>query len=514
MTETTQLSYARAAVEQASAALRTVSEQPSRMTIEAAEWKFPPATIVAFVYDERPCLNLMRSLIRDARRWPNLSIWDKSKDALISRARSDVATDFLKQGNGDVLIMVDHDIGWEPGDLEHLTRVCLDLECVVGGVFPKRGFGLGVPIRWGQYGEYVVPDDRVVECSAVATGFFAVHRKVLEAMAPTLPMTTAGYRTFFEQRSRDVGREDGLWDDLSEDYDFCEKARALGFKVFADLRPQLTHFGSHLFSLVDSTYKTPDRNQPVTLTSRDPNEPLTTKAGFKLWVDADDQYVSDSLIRAGEWEPETSDYILANVREGDVIVEVGSHLGAHTVPLAADPRVSKVVAVEPLPAMVNLLRRNVAANDLEGKVDIWPMAMVHQLDTRKTARMLQVHANPGASHLLDAGDEMGVEVPTVRLGDLGVEPDILKLDAEGAEYLILEGDRTSEILAHCRLIVTEYCDAQLRRVSGRSGEQYLDLLEELGFDTGIADRAALPKGSAYCNIVALRRDEYPVPGAR
>lgn len=485
------------------------AEAGARKVIEAKAWESPAATLVAFVYDERPCLNLMRSLIRDARRWPNLSIWDKSKDALISRARSDVATDFLKQGNGDVLIMVDHDIGWEAGDLEHLTRVCLDLECVVGGVFPKRGFGLGVPIRWGQYGEYTVPDDRVVECTAVATGFFAVHRKVLEAMAPTLPMTTAGYRTFFEQRSRDVGREDGLWDDLSEDYDFCEKARALGFKVFADLRPQLTHFGSHLFSLVDSTYKTPDRNQAVTLTSRDPAAPLVTKAGYELWVDADDQFVSDSLVRTGEWEPETTEFILSTVREGDVIVEVGSHLGAHTVALAGDARVAKVVAVEPLPHLVYLLRRNIEANGLTGKVDVWPMAMVHELDTRKTARILQVHANPGASHLVE-GDELGVEVPTVRLPDVTDRVDILKLDCEGAEYQVLEGalhegSRLRELLAGCRVIVTEYCDAQLRAVSGRSGEQYLDLLEELGYDTGIGNRAALPKGTSYCNIVALRR---------
>lgn len=500
-----QIEQAREAIAEARAALQEVAPAPAppgRSTIEAKEWDNPPATLAAFVYDERPCLNLVRSLIRDARAWPTLAIWDKSKDALISRMRSDIATEFLRQGKGDVLIMVDHDIGWEPGDLQHLTRVCLDLECVVGGVFPKRGFGLGVPIRWGQYGSYTIPDDRVVECNTVATGFFAVHRKVLEALAATLPMTVAGYRPFFVQRP--YQRPDGLWDDLSEDYDFCQKARDAGFKVFADLRPQLTHFGTHQFTVVDSQYKLPGSAQPVIITCRDPNKPLDVQGRFKFWVDEDDQYVSDSLIRTGQWEREAADYILSEVREGDVIVEVGAHIGAHTLPLADDPMVAKVVAVEPLPHLVALLRKNLAENNLAEKVDVWPMAMVHSLDTRKTARMLVGVKNPGASHLID-DESGGIEVATVRLHEVAERIDILKLDIEGAEYLVIEGDKAREALKHCRLILTEYCDAQLRAVSGRSGEQFLDLLEELGFDTGIEDRSSLPKGTAYCNIVAVRK---------
>ena len=478
--------------------------EPERVEMPAAEWTSPAATLVAFVYDERPCLNLMRSLIRDSRRWPNLHVWDKSKDALISRARSDVATMFLEQGAGDVLIMVDHDIGWEAGDLEHLTRVCLELECVVGGVFPKRGFGLGVPIRWGQYGEFTIPSDRVVECSAVATGFFAVHRKVLEAVAETLPMTVQGYRPFFVQTT--VTREDGLLDDISEDYDFCAKARALGFKVFADLRPQLTHFGSHLFALPDTMWRPPERGVPVTLDAKDPTKPIELEGGISLWVDRDDQFIAGDLIRAGAWEPEVVEAVLEQLQEGDVVVEVGANIGAHTVAIARDPRVAKVVAVEPLPEMVSLLRRNVELNGVQGKVDVWPMALVHHLDPSKSARMLKDVRNPGASHLVEDG---GVEVPTARLADVSERIDILKIDAEGAEYLILEGERAAAALKDCRVIVTEYCDAQLRRVSGKSGLEYLDLLEELGFDTGVPAeaRGKLPVGSAYCNLVAVRRPE-------
>lgn len=474
----------------------------------------PDATLCAFVYDERPTLNLMQSVVRDARYWPNLSVWYMSKDALISRSRSSMATKFLEQGVGDVLIMVDHDIGWQAGDLEHLTRVCLDLKGVIGGVFPKRGFGLGVPVRFGNYGQYTVPSDRVVECLSVATGFFAVHREVLEKMATTLPMTMHGYRPFFQQHSFE--REDGQWEDLSEDYDFCQKARALGFKVFADLRPQLTHFGTHLFTVQDSVRHVPKGNgEAVTINFLDPNKPITARdwegEPLDLFVDREDSFVSSVLQRGQPWEPEVVKAIAEKVEPGDVIVEVGANLGAHTVQLANIEGVEKVHAVEPMPHLVELLRKNIAINEFEDCVEVWPMAMVHDLDRRKTARMLRDYGNPGASHLLNEGDELGVEVPTIRLADLGPF-DILKLDAEGAEYLILEGEGARDALWRCRVIVTEYCDAQLRAVSGKSGAEYLALLDELGFDAGVEDASQLPVGGAYCNIVAQRKEGW-VPWA-
>ena len=463
----------------------------------------PDATLIAFVYDERPTLNLMRSLLRDARRWPNLAIWDQSKDALISRMRSVAATQFLEQGAGDVMIMVDHDIGWEAGDLEHITRVCLDQVGVVGGVFSKRGFSLGVPIRFGKYGDYTIPSDRIVECQSVATGFMAVHRKVLEAMEPTLPLTIHGFRTFFETATET--KDDGRVEYLSEDYAFCAKVRALGFQVWADLRPQLTHFGTHMFTVADTTWKPPEKGSSTTLQMKDVTKPceVVGHAGtVDLWVDPDDHFVSAKLIRGQAWEPEVMVALAEEIRPTDTVVEVGSHIGYDTVQLAK--LAAHVVAVEPLPSSAALLRKNVALHELQN-VDVWEMAVIAEDDTAKSVRLLRDWSNPGASHLVADEDAMGIDVAAVRFADLTARPiDILKLDAEGAEWLMLHGPRARAALANTRVLVTEYCEAQLEEVSGVTGAQYLDLLEEMGFEMGIPDRSVLPKGRAYCNIVGKR----------
>lgn len=463
----------------------------------------PPCTLAAFVYGELWAGNLVRSITRDIRMWPEMRLWDMSKDALISRSRSKVATMFLEEGYGDVLVMVDHDIGWEAGSLEHLVRVCRELKAVVGGVFPKRGFGIGVPIRFGNYGDYVVPSDRVVECTAVATGFIAIHRDILEAMAPTLPMTTAGYRTFFVQSARDVGREDGKWDDLSEDYDFCTKARELGFRVFADLRPELTHWGSHLYTMRDTEWKPDSSADPVTITVRDYSMAISVPDAFggeiEIYIDENDQKICSDLTRGIPWEPEVVQFLAECLHPDDVVFDLGAHIGYEAVQLA--PRVARWVAVEPMPDTFELLRKNTAhlANvDLvRGAID------AHNGE----ARMIRDYQNPGASRMLTGDVEAtGIPVDAHTLGSI-VEmfgyPDIVKMDIEGAEYLALTG--ADEALADCRMIVAEYCEAQLRRVSGVTGEQFLARLEELGFDTSDIDRTTLPTGRGYCNIAVKRR---------
>lgn len=465
----------------------------------------PPATICAFVYGELFAANLARSLFRDLRIWPELAIWDMSRDALISRSRSKIATMFLEQGHGDVLVMADHDIGWEPGGLEHLVRVCRELKAVVGGVFPKRGFGIGVPIRFGDFGSYTIPSDRVVECSAVATGFIAIHREVLEGIAATLPMTISGYRPFFVQKP--YQREDGLWDDLSEDYDFCEKARALGFRVFADLRPELSHWGAHLYTMSDTQWKPLDDGEPVTILVRDLNGPIEVPGAFEpiqLFVDENDQKISADLIRGVPWEPDVVQHIAERLRPDDVVVELGAHIGYETVQLA--PKARRYIAAEPMPDTFALLKRNLELHGLAEMVVPFRAAIVGP-EQPGPARMFKDTTNTGASHLLGADSGVaGIEVETHTLADLADiygRIDVLKMDIEGAEYMVLDG--AAEALKDCRLIVAEYCEAQLQRVSGRAGAEFLDLLDSLGFDLSDIDRAALPKGKAYCNIAVERR---------
>jgi FkbM family methyltransferase len=125
---------------------------------------------------------------------------------------------------------------------------------------------------------------------------------------------------------------------------------------------------------------------------------------------------------------------------GDVFYDVGANVGFFTL-LAArlvGPR-GAVLAFEPDPRNAEVLRSNVARNDLEN-VEVFEQAVADS-----AGRRTLVLAESTASHLADGGpeDETTV-VDVVTLDDLEGAPghrppSAIKLDVEGAEVAALRG---------------------------------------------------------------------------
>jgi len=226
---------------------------------EPAKRPPPDATVALFAYaDVKP--NTVDCLIRDLRTWPNLVYYRISNDALISRSRSRVASDFLRSQPelvGDVLLMIDHDMCWRDGDLQYIAEKAIKTRGVVAGVYPKRGFGLGAAVRFGAEGEYTVGEDQTVEAIYVSTGFMAIHRSVLEAIAKELPYTIGNFWPFFLEIVVQHPLDDNAQEFLSEDWAFCVRAREAGFKVYAAMKPRLEHIGEHAYRMVDSQFTPP-----------------------------------------------------------------------------------------------------------------------------------------------------------------------------------------------------------------------------------------------------------------
>jgi hypothetical protein len=202
-------------------------------------------------------------LIRDLPRLPNLTYHRESKDALISRSRSAAASEFLQSG-AEILIMIDHDISWEPGDLERLAQKTAETRSVVAGIYSKRSFGSGVAVRFAEPGEYTTGTDRLVRGRYLSTGFFGVHRRVVERLSQTLPLTNENFWPFFMPMLSNPSAPDERPEYLSEDWAFCERARAEGFELYLDLKPRLVHNGAHSYRVIDSQVALPP-NSAITL---------------------------------------------------------------------------------------------------------------------------------------------------------------------------------------------------------------------------------------------------------
>ena len=153
----------------------------------------------------------------------------RSQDALIGRSRSRVATEFMFGDYGDVLLFVDTDIVFTPENVSTLLESGQDI--IAGGYIMKDGKNFA-----NRGWEPMKPDGEIYDVEYVSTGFLAIARVALEQIQEKLdlPLLHSGWKgkecyPFFESGRDRTGRHDFY---MSEDWDFCDKAREAGLRVY------------------------------------------------------------------------------------------------------------------------------------------------------------------------------------------------------------------------------------------------------------------------------------------
>jgi FkbM family methyltransferase len=170
---------------------------------------------------------------------------------------------------------------------------------------------------------------------------------------------------------------------------------------------------------------------------------ITLPTGIRMELDGRD-FVTQTLLMTEIWEPEVTQWVTSSLKPGDVFVDVGAHVGYYT--LLAGKLVGesgKVVAVEPNPATVTRLERDIALNPFQNIV----VRKVACTDRETTLRFFQAPIdNTGTSSINKSNAHEGneISVPGVPLDkiiqDLGINRvDLVKIDVEGAEMMVLGG---------------------------------------------------------------------------
>ena len=185
------------------------------------------------------------------------------------------------------------------------------------------------------------------------------------------------------------------------------------------------------------------------------------------------------------YEPDLMSSVAGTLREGDVFLDVGAHVGLYS--LVASVRVGlagRVVAFEPSPASVSLLRRHLAWNGCEN-VQVLEAAVS---DTEGSA-LFTHRADPtdpgGCANSLAYEIERGVR-SSVRLRtldsvceELGITPRLVKMDVEGAELAALRG--AERVLRSCRPDLVVAVHPEPLRAMGGSPESLMAWMRSLGY---------------------------------
>jgi len=153
-----------------------------------------------------------------------------------------------------------------------------------------------------------------------------------------------------------------------------------------------------------------------------------------------DTVIGQSLNLYGEWRDGEIFLLNKNIGPGDVVLDVGANIGAHTVPLArrVGPR-GVVHAFEPLRAVYHLLCGNVALNGLTNVIA--HHAAVSAEDGKATVPQIDIDAPDAAgapTEEIDAIRIDGLNLPNVKL---------IKIASEGSVRDVVLG--ASDTIRRC-----------------------------------------------------------------
>ncbi|GAB2664826.1 FkbM family methyltransferase [Kribbella swartbergensis] len=168
------------------------------------------------------------------------------------------------------------------------------------------------------------------------------------------------------------------------------------------------------------------------------------RQGLRLDLDLRDN-LQAVLYYAGRYEPAVRRFLVSELRQGDVVLDVGANIGLHALTAANRLRElggGRVIAFEPAADCLAKLRTAADHNDLQ--VEVVPAALgERQYYAELRADSRYDEADAGVRSLYGDGAVVQ-EVPVIRLDDWVREHglqrlDVVKLDIEGSEVSALSG---------------------------------------------------------------------------
>ena len=228
-----------------------------------------------------------------------------------------------------------------------------------------------------------------------------------------------------------------------------------------------------------------------------------------LLIQAHDRLMLPMITETGRWEVEESDHLRALLAPGMTFVDIGACVGYMTLLGAAAVGPSgRVIAVEPAPANVALLRANVAASPFVNVEIVAAAASDHSGHVTLSLSPW----NTGDNRAYPVPDMERVDVVAVRLDDVvpaGVHVDVVKVDTQGTDHRALRGMEAT--LARCRpALVVEFWPLGITE----SGDdpigvlaQYLDMGFEVRVLGAPADGAA-PSSQQVVDAALARHGQF------
>jgi FkbM family methyltransferase len=217
--------------------------------------------------------------------------------------------------------------------------------------------------------------------------------------------------------------------------------------------------------------------------------------GYSMFLDKGDS----TGYSTKEYEKETTEIIKKEVKENNIVIDLGANIGYYTLLLSKIVGENgKVFAFEPEDKNFEILKRNVELNRLKNVVLI-KKAVIDKVGEDN----LYLDPKYIGSHVMynEFIGKKPVKVETTTLDeffkDFKGKINFIKMDIDGSEIRALKG-MTSLIKNNKIKMIADYAPSRIRE-TGSSPEEYLEIIKNLGFNYKlIKDNNDPTVGNLFC----------------
>ena len=200
----------------------------------------------------------------------------------------------------------------------------------------------------------------------------------------------------------------------------------------------------------------------------------------KFFLDENDAH--NLAVFGSRYKKYYIDCMLEQVKKDDIVLSLGANIGYFTIFLAeAIGKNGKVFAVEPEKENVDLLKKNVIANNLKN-VEVIPKAI-----SDKNGKVKFQISKMSGDHTMveDNYSNNTIEVDAISIDEYFKEIcssiSFVIFTIEGAELKALKGMSETINQSKNLIIMTEFYPEKIRSL-GDSPEEFLELLTKFGFE--------------------------------
>lgn len=211
---------------------------------------------------------------------------------------------------------------------------------------------------------------------------------------------------------------------------------------------------------------------------------IETKFGFKIWGNLSDAIIFGSIM-INNYEPEVVSFLQNYVYPSDVVIDIGANIGYFSM-LASTlvGNSGKVFSFEPRKQLYMYLENSREANKFEQN-KVFNLALGSRREKLQLAYD-DVSYNFGGAQLVTDNliphgkkvENVKVDVLTNIVGD--IKSNFIKIDVEGAEYLVLNPVR-EYLFEHKPIIISEINKPLLKKISKVNPEEFIISLNEIGY---------------------------------